>query len=432
MIRETNRKKIHHMKLSLYYALLSSTLLLSASFVNGQDEGFIYGKVYTEDSKVYQGPIRWGKEEVYWTDMFNAAKERNENLRYLSDREREQLDDKHMNWFSWDDRASNWFGSRHWNARSSEEDYIHQFSCLFGEIKTVTPMGRKYVEIELQNGIKHEVSGEGYNDVGLDIRVMDPELGEVEIAWGRIEKIEFMNTPSKLENRFGQPLYGTVEAFGDKFTGLIQWDHDERLTTDKLDGDSDDGDMSIDFGKIRSIERRGGRSLVILKSGRELYLDGSNDVSSGHRGVIVMNKDFPSIDIPWNEFDNVVFADKPAAPVATYNDFKSQKELTGTVTTQDGKSYTGKLVYDLDEIYDFELLQGKEGEFEFATPFRNVKKITTKGEHRATVELKNGKRLTLDEGQDVNERNQGMLVFASGKSEPIYIAWHDINEIEFK
>jgi hypothetical protein len=420
------------MKSPFYQTLLFLSLVLSATFTQAQDEGFMYGKVFTEDNKVYQGPIRWGKEEVYWTDMFNAAKERNENLRYLSDRQREELDDKHMNWFSWDDRASKWFGSQHWSGSRSEEDYIHQFSCQFGEIKTVTPMGRKYVEIELQNGFKHEVSGEGYNDVGLDIRVMDPELGEVDIAWGRIEKIEFMSTPSKLENKFGLPLYGTVEAFGDKFTGLIQWDHDERLTTDKLDGDSDDGDMSIEFAKIRSIERRGGRSLVTLKSGRELYLDGSNDVSSGHRGVIVMNKDFPSIDIPWNEFDKVVFEDKAGSPVAVYGDYKSQKELNGTVTTQDGKSYSGKLVYDLDEIYDFELLQGKEGEFEFITPFRNIKKITTKGEHRATVELKNGKRITLDEGQDVNEKNQGMLVFASGKTDPTYIPWDQINEVEFK
>ena len=46
-----------------------------------QDTGFLYGKVTTIDNKEYTGAIRWGKEEVYWTDMFNASKEENENLR---------------------------------------------------------------------------------------------------------------------------------------------------------------------------------------------------------------------------------------------------------------------------------------------------------------------------------------------------------------
>jgi len=397
-----------------------------------QDEGFIYGKISTEDGKFYEGPIRWGKEEIYWNDMFNSSKERNENLRYLSDRDKERLDDKHYTWSSWENHFTNFIGSKHWSGSNDDDDYIHQFSCQFGEIKTLRPMGKKYVELELQNGQKFEVSGEGYNDIGLDIRVMDKELGEVEIYWGRIDKIEFMTTPAKLELKFGQPLYGTVEAFGDKFTGYIQWDHDERISTDKLDGDSDDGDVSIEFSKIRSIERKGGQSLVILKSGRELWLDGSNDVSSGHRGVIVMNKEFPSIDIPWREFDKVVFEDKTPGPAAVYKDFSTQKELNGKVTTHDGKTIAGKIIFDLDETHDYELLQGKEGEFVYATAFRNVKKITTKGEHRCMIELRSGKKITLDEGQDVNEKNQGVLVFVSDKEKPSYIPWGEVNEIEFK
>lgn len=409
-----------------------ASALLTISTANAQDEGFIYGKVYTEDNKVYEGPIRWGKEEIYWVDMFNASKQRNENLRYLSDKDLEKLDERRYDWFhwSWSDNGNRWFN---WNSSDSHSDrnYIHQFSCQFGEMKTLKPISKKYAEIELKNGTIVEVNGDGYNDVGLDIKVMDKELGEIDLYWGRIDKIEFMNTPASVPNKFGQSLYGTVEAYGEKFTGYIQWDHDERVSTDKLDGDSDDGDVSIEFGKIRSIERKGGASLVILKSGRELFLDGSNDVSSGHRGVIVMNKDFPSIDIPWREFNKVTFEDKTPGPVATYNQFPAPKEINAKVTKHDGKTYSGKIVYDLDEAFDFELLQGKEGEFEFATPFRNIKRIKTEGTHRCTIELRNGQKKTLDDGQDVNEKNQGVLVFVSG-SEPTYVPWEDIDEIEFR
>jgi hypothetical protein len=419
------------MKTALYKTCSLLALTLASHLTQAQDEGFIYGKIYTEDNKVYEGPIRWGKEEAYWVDMFNASKERNENLRYLSDKDRENLDEKRYDWFhwSWNSHGREWHG---WRSESGNDDYVHQFSCQFGEMKTLKPLSSKYAEIELKDGTKVEVNGEGYNDVGLDIRIADKELGEMSIYWNRIEKIEFMNTPSTLSTKFGQPLYGTVEAFGEKFTGYIQWDHDERLSTDKLDGDSDDGDVSIEFSKIRSIERKAGASQVVLKSGRELFLDGSNDVSSGHRGVIVMNKDFPSIDIPWREFNKVTFEDKTPGPVATYSQFAAPKEINATVTRHDGKTLTGKIVYDLDETFDFELLQGKQGDFEYSTPFRNIKKLKPQGNYRCTVELRSGKSITLDEGQDVAEKNQGVLVFASGQGEPTYVAWEDIDQIEFK
>lgn len=393
-----------------------------------QDEGFLYGKVFTEDGKVYEGPLRWGKEEVYWTDLFNASKERNENLRYLSDRDREILDEqRYEGWFSWDNRLSNWFGWE--NDHDRGHRYIHQFSCQFGEIKTVRPQGKNYVEIEMRNGKKFGLDGNGYNDVGTNLRVADKELGEAEIFWSRIDRIEFMDAPKKLEQRLGDPLYGTVKAFGETFTGFIQWDHDERLTTDKLDGDSEDGDVSIAFGKIKSIQKRGNRSLVTLLSGREILLHGSNDVSSGHRGVIVMNRSFPAVDIPWDEFDEITFEAKPSSALPSYSDFTDQEELRGTVKTHGGKKVTGKIIYDLDEQYRFELLQGKEGEFEYSIPFRNIRKIVARSTHRCQIQLRDGKTITLDDAQDVNDRNQGILVFEGDK--PVYIPWYDVDEIEF-
>ena len=269
------------MRLFTKTCLLMLTALVVFS-ANAQDEGFIYGKVYTIDNKVYEGPIRWGKEEVYWTDIFNAGKERNQNLRYLSSRDRDRLDDRQSVWTNWNNgNWYRWFGNWGDKQNDYDNDYEHQFACQLGEIKTIIPSGRKYVDLEMQNGDKVSLKGEGYNDVGEEIRIMDPEMGDLDMDWGRIRKIEFMKTPKTLSNRFGKPLYGKVEAFGETFTGYIQWDHDERLSTDKLDGDADDGNISLEFSKIVSIERRGGRSIVKLKSGRELTMGGSNDVDRG-------------------------------------------------------------------------------------------------------------------------------------------------------
>lgn len=416
------------MKITAY--ILGITMLCTSLTTSAQDEGFIYGKVYMHDDRVYEGPIRWGKEEVYWIDVFNAGKEKNPNLKFLSSREREELERRQNDWGYWSGSFwTKWIGSD-WDNTNGE--FTHQFSCQFGELKSIEPDGRKYVNVELQNGAKFSLLGEGYNDVGLEIRIMDAEMGQVEVEWNRIRKVEFMKTPKRIDNKFGNPLYGTVEAYGKKFTGYIQWDHDERISTDRLDGDSDDGDLSIEMGKIKSIERIGSRSLVVLKSGRELRMDGSNDVSSGHRGVIVMSKDLPTIDIPWSEFDKVTFNEFIGSPDLTYADFSKQKPLTGTVTTQDGKTLSGKIVYDLDEEFEFELLQGKSNDLEYIIPFYKVKRVEVVSANRCLIELKTGEKVSLEDAQDINEKNQGLLVFSDAKSDPKYIRWEEVKSIDFK
>ncbi len=404
-------------------------ILLSTSGLVAQDSGFIYGKLTTIDGNTYEGPLRWGKEEAFWTDMFNASKERNENVDHLSRENRRRLERYYERRNDdWGDRITRWFDSN-WRHSRRDRDYVHQFSCQFGELKSLRMSGRNWVDVELQNGDRFEVNGSGYNDIGSDIKIMDDELGEVEIRWSRIDKIEFMQTPNKLDNKFGEPLYGTVETYGGTFTGYIQWDHDERVDTDKLDGDTYDGDLSIPFGKIHSIEREGSRSQVVLKSGRDFEMRGSNDVDPGNRGIIVTTEKYGRVDIPWREFKRVTF-EEGGPKMKTYGQFKSQNELTGTVRTANGDTFKGKIVYDLDEGYDYEVLQGKEDDIEYIIPFRLIKSVSPKNYDYSNVTLKSGERLTLGEGQDVSDRNTGLLVF-EGKNDPVYVLWNDVDEVTF-
>ena len=244
------------------------SILMLPLISSSQNDGFLYGKVTTVDNDTYEGPIRWGKEEVYWTDMFNAAKDENDNVKYLSGDERDFLANR---------RSSR--NSNGWNVLNVswdyEGDYTHQYGCQFGEIKKLEVMRRSDVMVTLQNGQEILVNGSGYNDIGSDIKIIDAELGEVALDWDRVETVEFMSVPGNQSDSFGESLYGTVYSDQGEFTGFIQWDHDERLTTDKLDGDSDDGRMSIDFGKIKSIENDYNSADVVLKSGRKMNLDGT-------------------------------------------------------------------------------------------------------------------------------------------------------------
>ncbi|MEO9485367.1 MAG: hypothetical protein ABJG47_18050 [Ekhidna sp.] len=407
--------------LKLPGAVLASLLFITAE---AQDEGFIYGRVTTEDGDTYEGPLRWGKEEVYWTDMFNASKRENKNLDYLSNRELDDLEDRY------DNRNDN-IVSRFVNISWDEDNngrFVHEFSTEFGNLKSLKMRSSDRVEVELKNGDFLRVDGSGYNDVGAKITVLDQELGNVRISWINIDKVEFLSTPSDLDEKFGNPLYGTVICDLGEFTGYIQWDHDERVGTDVLDGDEDGDDYEIAFDKIASIERDGfSSSLVKLKSGRTLDLRGSNDVNDDNKGIIVTVKGLGRVDIDWDEFDKVTFKKAPNSG-PSYNSFASPSKITGTVEVDNGDTHTGEIIFDLDEEYTFELLNGEDDDVKFIIPFRNIEEITPRGSYAANVTLKDGSKLSLEDGQDVSEKNLGMLIKTSG--DRVYVPWDRVEKIK--
>jgi len=406
------------MNLKLKTTLIATLTLISSFAMNAQEQALIYGKLTTINGDSYTGQIRWGKEEAIWTDIFNGNKEDNENYRYLSRADRNDLRDDSR-------RRNRWNG---WNISwNSDYETTHEFQARFGDIAKLEIQRRSEVKLTLRNGETMYVEN-GSNDFNADVHVMDSELGKTTFRWSRIESIEFMDTPKNLSERMGDPMYGTVEFYGGEYTGFIQWDHDERLSEDVLDGDTRDGDVKIEFGKLASIERDRGGSNIVTQSGREMYLRGSNDVNSENRGIIVTT-DFGRVDIPWREFKKVTFKEAPSNALS-YADFSDMKKLSGTVETTDGETFNGDIIYDLDEEYTFEMLQGHDDDVEYIISMGNIKSITPKNYDNSIVVLKNGTELMLGDARDVNEDNDGVLVFTGG-GDPKYIRWDDIKTITF-
>jgi hypothetical protein len=399
--------------IGLLVALMAFTLVTQAQ----SDQGYLYGKVYT-DRTTYTGPIRWGGEEVFWSDLFNAAKKDNDYEK-LVPRKKEDKE----GWSNFD-----WTFSSIWEDKGT----AHQFTCQFGNIKELITTGRGDAILKLKNGGDLKVNGEGYNDIGARIQVWDEELGTVSIPWERVVRIEFLPTPATLDQAFGKPLYGTVEGVRkEKYTGFIVWDNDERLASDKLDGDTHDGDVSIKFADIHTIEKEGDGCEVKLTSGRTLLLDNSNDVNDGNRGVLVVNPEFGVIEFSWKAFKRVTFSSPPNGGQA-YTDFPAPQPLQGTVSLLEGEDVTGRIIYDIDEVLDFEIIEGKENNIEYQIPIRNIKKITPKNFDYSQIELKNGQTLLLGGMRDVSEDNSGLLIFVKGKKEPVHVVWKNINEITFR
>ncbi len=402
--------------------ILAIVIVVFPKPASSQDRGFIYGKVYTLNGDVYEGQIRWGKEEAFWFDFFNATKQENSYLKYLDRDELEELED----------RSNDWGGRifRRIFDVESNRDFNHVFICQFGDIKTIWAKRRNRVQIEFRNGEILRFD-DGSNDVGARINVLDDELGSVSVKWDRLEKVEFMKTPKKLDVKYGDPIYGTVTTRRGEITGFIQWDHDERINTDKLDGDTRDEDLSIQFKNIKSIEKAGRGVDIVTNRGREISLWGSNDVDKDNRGIIINTPGYGRVDVPWKEFEKVEFKKAPKNAMPSYDDFDDPKQLSGTVTTVNGKSYSGTIIYDLDEFMSYEILQGENDDIEYLIPFGSIKRITPKNYRYSTVELTNGEKVIIGESQDVSDRNYGILVFF-GEKNPKYIPWKDIEEIRFK
>jgi hypothetical protein len=393
-------------------AVLASVLALATPLM-ASDVGYIYGRVETKDGEAYEGPIRWGDEEAFWDDIFNADKVENENLAYIDRAELERIRNRRTN--GWDVLGV------------LNPDLNHLFAVRFGDLKRVEVRGGHEVIAEFRNGRELRLKG-GSNDMGARITVVDPKRGTREVNWSRIRTVEFKDTPSKLENKLGDPIYGTVKSGRYEFTGRIQWDHDETLTSDKLDGETSNGRESFSFGEIAAIRKHRNGALVTLRTGAEEYLKGTNDVNGDNRGVVVIVEGIGSVKIGWKDFDSVTFSPTTGSG-ASYAEYAKASELKGTVVTPKGR-HDGRIVFDLDEAWDFELLHGMNGDTQYLIPFRDIARITREGLRRSIVELRIGLTIELEGSQDVSRKNDGLLVF-KGDREPQYIDWREVTEVVF-
>jgi hypothetical protein len=152
-------------------------------------------------------------------------------------------------------------------------------------------------------------------------------------------------------------------------------------------------------------------------------------VNRENRGIVVVEPGIGSVKIGWDDFDEVAFVPAPTSG-DPYSEYAGGRDLEGTVVTRD-KRYDGRIVYDLDESRDSELLNGTTGATEYLIPFRNVARIKPRGGLGADVELRIGATFALEKDEDVTRRNEGVLVF-SGDRKPTYIPWQDVTEVVFR
>jgi hypothetical protein len=379
-------------------------------------EGFIYGRVTTDDGDVHEGRLRWSDEEAFWGDFFNATKERGDRP-YLDEVPEDQ---RHRG------TPIKIFGL------TVGTSYEHSSSARmmkirFGDIAELHPHGGDRATMALKDGSRFELDG-GSNDLGATIHVSGTAEGDVEIEWGDIESIEFSQAPAELEVPEHR-LHGTVVTSVGEFSGFIQWDQHECVSSDKLDGESDDGDHALEMGGIRSIERASHRgSLVTLRDGSELLLEGTNDVNDENRGIFVDDPRFGRLLVSWDAFERIDFSDLEQSGPA-YDEYEPGMPLRGAVTDVDAKVHRGRIVYDLDESATWEFLDGDSGDISYSVPMGLVSTIEPR-RGGALVMLKSGEKLDLEDAADVDEGNDGIAILDGDKID--YVAWDRVRRIDFE
>jgi len=405
--------------------LLTGTLVLilaaaAALPAMADSRGRIHGRVYTEDGEVYEGLIRWDKNEASWVDMIDCTKK-------LEHSRRRRSDDEVKSIYIFGVRVGKVRAKGGWDITSA------QCRVAFGHLEAIEFIEDNAALLVFKSGEEIEVKAQT-TDLGSGIRgivVEDSSEGEIEFGWGDISRVEFSQAGHNVYSEFGDRLYGTLTTRkGDTFTGWVVWDADEVFTEDILDGEHRGKDREIPFKKIRSIERRSsGSALVILKNGDEITLRGSNDVDSSNRGITIFVENCGAIEVDWDEFERLDF-EEDSSPVE-YGRFDGGRPLMGTVHTDSGESYTGRIRWDDDEEYTWEIIDTEFRGVDMDIELTNIDKIRRKGCCSAIITLWDGSEFKVDGSNDVDEDNKGIFVILDS-GEEIEIDWDDFDYVDFK
>lgn len=412
--------------LFLAHGLLAASLAVGVQADPPQDDR-LYGRVVTTSGDVFEGFIRWDRNEGTWSDLLHGSKRLSEAHMEEADRlagrdyreeRRESIEILGLT-ISWDDDETGWPSSA-------------QSGIRFGHLRSLEVLSGNRALLVLKSG--EEVEMEGYStDVGSGLRelvVEDPQRGTVELDWDDLELVDFMQAPEEARARSGARLWGTVRTRWDQaFTGYVTWDLDEIYGQDVLDGEDGGRDREIPFSNIVSIERRGsGAAGVVLANGEEMTLDDSNDVDSSNRGILVVDPELGEVTIQWEEFEDVVF--NPAPSPARYDEFDGGGRLYGTVETEDGRALTGYIRWDNDEEYAWELLDGEYRDVEFDIEFRNIETIEKEWSRGSVVTLRDGRSFELEGSNDVDRGNKGIFVIDGDDVQ--MIEWRDFRRVTFR
>jgi hypothetical protein len=389
----------------------------------------IYGRVLTAGGDRLEGYLRWDRNETSWVDFLDGQKE----IPWANIREAEELDEE-LRRRGERERSISLLGLRISWDEDDGEPRTTSAAVRFGHLRSLEVVDDGRALLVLLSGEEVELRG-GSTDVGRAFRgliVEDTRRGDVELRWRDLDRVDFMAAPAGAPPPGAARLHGTLRTRGGvELTGYVAWDMDETLTSDVLDGERDGTDLEIGFGSVAAIEPEGrDASRVTLAGGEELILTGTNDVDSDNRGIEISDPALGRAVVSWDELESLLFH-APGSASATRADFDGGTSLVGTVETRTGERHTGRIRWDNDEEFTWEVLDGRSEGVEYDLELGLVRGIERVGSSAARVELLDGRSLLLEGSNDVNEENGGIFVRLDGGG-MVLVRWRDLQRVTFE
>jgi hypothetical protein len=247
------------------------------------------------------------------------------------------------------------------------------------------------------------------------IHTRDGDTFEGPIRWDKNEAFwdDILNAIKERKGRHdGRRREKHVEIFGIS----INWDQDIEESK---------GSCGIEFGHISSLERHSrNRAVLLLKSGERVTFYGySTDVGSGVREIVINDLEEGEIVLEWDDLDEVEFKECEKAG-------RQERRLYGQVETRHGETFKGFICWDVDELFQSDILDGEEKGRTRKIPFGKIEAIERQTRNSAWVYLKNGDQTKLSGTNDVDSGNRGILV-----TDPhfgwVTIEWEDFDRCDF-
>jgi len=410
----------------LFFCVIVMMLFPLSTRAQNEGAGFIHATVTWESGDSRTGYLRWDREEATWDDLFHCGYRENPWTEFIDHSAlKKEKRDRYYESHGLIDRIA---------YALNEEDQPgpgwRMLLIRFGDIRNIEVRSGRDDFLITCDGSRHQIGGYA-NDSGSDLWLYEKDQEPLEIEWNDLTSIEFSSAPDN-HPPFAQRLFGTVETTKGSFTGPVMWDKSECLSIDTLDGENDDGDLAILMGDIHSIEKVDSRSVIIVEnSGNSYDMRGSNDVNNDNRGIWILTEEMGWVDVPWKRFIKATFSQGPGSGTAR-KDFGNHQPLKGKIQLKDGTTRVGRLVYDLDEGFAWDIFNGSLGQIDYDIPFALITTIEVLPESKCRVHLKSGKILELSGNQDTGEENGGVLIFPNGKNEAEFMPWRQIHAIDFQ
>ncbi|MCB1183319.1 hypothetical protein KDM41_07785 [bacterium] len=385
--------------------------------------GFLYGTVTLDDGGKLTGYLRWEDEEAFWDDLFHSRQrdvkwDDYADMEALAKARRQEYYRNH----GLIDRIAYALENR-----DGERELRRLFVARFGDVAAIRVDADEAIALEMNEGTLYPVRGHS-NDVSQDIIVTTADGETHDLDWDEFREIRFAQAPADLAPPAAR-LWGHVRSREGSYEGFIQWDKSECVDTDILDSDEEDLAMG-DLAELRRVP--GGNSEATLRDGRVLALSGSNDVGNGNRGVVVETTDRGRLTIPWDLFESAAFATGHGSGPGR-DAYAGDGPLRGAVTDADGRTWRGRLVFDLDEARTGDLFNGNSAMgTAYDIPFRLIATIEPTAPAAVRVGLRNGIVLDLQGEQDTGDGNAGVLVWETPDAAPRHILWSDVRRIGFE